>query len=82
MVITFSRISGAERKRECNEWVKKLDSLREAMVPESYPADIPVQVEEPEITPEVSAPAPATAPTRTVIATTRPVKRRSRFPDR
>jgi hypothetical protein len=76
MVITFSRISGAERKRECNEWVKKLDSLREAIVPESYPADIPVQAEEPEITPEVSAPAPAPAPTRTVIATTRPVKKK------
>jgi hypothetical protein len=74
MVITFSRLAGAERKRECNDWVKKLDSLREAMVPDSYPADIPVQAEEPEITPEVSAPAPA--PTRTVIAGTRPVKKK------
>jgi hypothetical protein len=78
MVITFSRISGAERKRECNEWVKKLDSLRESLVPESYPADIPVQAEEPEITDEVPAPGPATAPapTRTVITTTRPVKKK------
>jgi hypothetical protein len=74
MVITFSRIAGAERKRECNEWVKKLDSLREAIVPENYPADIPVQAGEPEITFEVSAPAPA--PTRTVIAGTRPVKKK------
>jgi len=74
LVITFSRLAGAERKRECNEWVKKLDSLREAIVPDSYPADIPVQAEEPEITPEVSAPAPA--PTRTVIAGTRPVKKK------
>jgi hypothetical protein len=76
LVITFSRLAGAERKRECNEWVKKLDSLREAMVPDSYPADIPVQVEEPEIKPEVSAPAPPSAPTRTVIAGTRPVKKK------
>jgi hypothetical protein len=78
LVITFSRLAGAERKRECNEWVKKLDSLREAMVPDSYPADIFVQEEEPEITPEVSAPAPdpAPTPTRTIIAGTRPVKKK------
>ncbi len=76
LVITFSRLSGAERKRECNEWVKKLDSLREAIVPDSYPADIPVPVEEPEIMPEDSAPAPAPAPTRTVIAGSRPVKKK------
>ena len=76
LVITFSRLSGAERKRECNEWVKKLDSLREAIVPDSYPADIPVPVEEPEITPEVPAPDPAPAPTRTVITGTRPVKKK------
>ena len=72
MVITFPRQAGAERKRECNEWVKQLDSIREAMVPENYPADIPVQAEEPEITPDVSAPAPV----RTVIAATRPVKKK------
>src|SRR5512137_884968 len=74
LVITFSRLAGAERKRECNEWVKKLDSLREAMIPDSYPADIPVLAEEPEIPPEVPAPAPA--PTRTVIAGTPPVKKK------
>jgi hypothetical protein len=74
LVITFSRLAGAERKRECNEWVKKLDSIRESMVPDSYPADIPMQAEEPEITPEVSAPAPV--PTRTVIAGTRPEKKK------
>ena len=76
LVITFSRLAGAERKRECNEWVKKLDSLREAIIPDSYPADIPVLAEEPEIPPEVPAPAPAPAPTRTVIAGTRPVKKK------
>ena len=78
LVITFSRLAGAERKRECNEWVKKLDSLRETMIPDSYPADIPVLAEEPEIPPEVPAPAPAPAPapTRTVIAGTRPVKKK------
>ena len=74
IVITFSRLAGAERKRECNEWVKKLDSLREAIVPDTYPADIPEQAGEPELTPEVSAPTPA--PTRTVIAGTRPVKKK------
>jgi hypothetical protein len=72
MIITFSRQTGAERKRECNEWVKQLDSIREAMVPDSFPVEIPVQTEEPEpeIIPEVSA------PTRTVIAGTRPVKKK------
>jgi len=74
IVITFSRLAGAERKRECNEWVKKLDSLREAIVPDTSPADIPEQAEEPELTPEVSAPTPA--PTRTVIAGTGPVKKK------
>jgi hypothetical protein len=72
MVITFSRQAGAERKRECNEWVKQLDSLREAMVPDSIAAETTVQAEEPEIKPEVSAPSPA----RTVIAGTRPVKKK------
>ena len=70
MIITFSRQAGAERKRECSEWVKKLDSLRPATVADRDSADIPVQAEEFEKKPEISAPA------RTVVSGTRPVKKK------
>ncbi|MDD1696288.1 MAG: zinc-ribbon domain-containing protein [Methanoregula sp.] len=69
MVITFSRQAGAERRRECNEWVKQLDSLKAAMGPDVAPPDVPVQAEEPE-KPETSS------PTRTVVASSRPVKKK------
>jgi hypothetical protein len=70
MVITFSRQAGAERRRECNEWVKKLDSLRPALVPDTVPADLPVASEEPLKTPEVSPPA------RAIVQATRPEKKK------
>ena len=70
MVITFSRQAGAERRRECNEWVKKLESLRPAPVPDTVPADLPVQGGEPLKKPEVSPPA------RAGIQGTRPVKKK------
>ncbi|MCX6684083.1 MAG: zinc ribbon domain-containing protein [Methanoregula sp.] len=70
MVITFSRQAGAERKRECTEWVKKLESLRPAPVPDFIPAEVPVQEEELIKKPDVSAPS------RTVVASTRPVKKK------
>jgi hypothetical protein len=70
MVITFSRQPGAERRRECNEWVKKLESLRPAPVPDFVPADLPVQAGEPLKKPEVSPPAQA------VVPGTRPVKKK------
>ena len=70
MVITFPRQAGGDRRRECNEWVKKLDTLRPAPVADSVPEDLPVLAEEPEKKPEVSLPA------RTVIPETRPVKKK------
>jgi len=70
MVITFSRQAGAERRRECNEWVKKLDSLRPAPVTDFVPADLPVQVGEPLKKFEVSPPA------QTIVPGTRPVKKK------
>jgi hypothetical protein len=70
IVITFSRQAGAERRRECNEWVKKLDSLRPAPVPDTIPADLPVQGGEPLKKSEVSPPARASVPG------TRPVKKK------
>jgi hypothetical protein len=79
MVITFSRQAGAERKRECNEWVKKLDSLRPAPVPDIVPDDLPVPGEEPVKTPEVSPPAraivPATRPEKKKIEIARPLSK-------
>jgi hypothetical protein len=70
MVITFSRQAGAERRRECNEWVKKLDSLRPAPAPDFVPADLHVHGEEPLKKPEVSPPAQA------IVPGTRPVKKK------
>jgi hypothetical protein len=70
MVITFSRQAGAERRRECIEWVKKLESFRPAPVPDFVPADLPVQEDEPAKMPEVSPPA------RTIVSDTRPVKKK------
>jgi len=70
MVITFSRQAGAERRRECNEWVKRLESLLPAPVPDTVPADLPVQGGEPLKEPEVSPPARASVPG------TRPVKKK------
>jgi hypothetical protein len=70
MVITFSRQAGAERRRECNDWVKKLESLRPALVPDTVPADLPVLAAEPLKKPEVSPPAQA------VVPGTRPVKKK------
>lgn len=76
MIITFSRQAGAERKRECSEWVRKLDSIRETMVPD-LPADIPVQAEEPEQETRQPEKKPETpAPVKTVIASTKPAKKK------
>ena len=38
-VLTFLRQSGGERKRECNEWAKKLKSLITPFSQESIPSD-------------------------------------------
>jgi hypothetical protein len=70
MVITFSRQAGAERRRECNEWVKKLDSLRPAPVPDFVPDNLPVQSGEPLKKSDVSPPAQA------IVPGTRPVKKK------
>jgi hypothetical protein len=41
-VLTFLRSAGGERKRECNEWAKKLKSLIPAPSPDTTPAPGPV----------------------------------------
>ena len=79
MVITFLRKAGAERRRECIEWVKKLESLRPAPVPDTVPADLPVQGGEPVKKPEVSPPAragvPGTRPEKKKIEIARPLSK-------
>jgi hypothetical protein len=70
MVITFSRTSGAERRRECTEWVKKLESIRPAPPPYTAPANLPVQSEEPLKKREDTTPA------QTSVTGTRPVKKK------
>ena len=70
MVITFSRQAGAERRRECTEWVKKLESIRPAPLPDTVPADLTVQGGEPLKKREVSPPA------QTGVPGTRPVKKK------
>jgi len=39
IVLTFPRLSGAERKRECNDWAKKLQSLIHPSATEAGPSD-------------------------------------------
>ena len=41
VVLTFARQAGVERKRECNEWAKKLKSLIPLSAPIIAPSDIP-----------------------------------------
>ena len=47
VVLTFARQSGVERKRECNEWAKKLKSFISSASPVIAPSDVP----EPDRTP-------------------------------
>jgi hypothetical protein len=44
IVLTFPRLAGAERKRECNDWAKKLQSLIHPSTAPSEPA--PVRTEQ------------------------------------
>ena len=39
IVLTFPRLSGAERKRECNDWAKKLQNLIHPSAAGRVPAD-------------------------------------------
>ena len=41
-ILTFARQSGVERKRECDEWVKKLKSLIPPSTPVADPFSVPV----------------------------------------
>jgi hypothetical protein len=79
MVITFSRQAGAERRRECTEWVKKLESIRPAPLPDTVPADLTVQGGEPlkkrEVSPPVQTGVPGTRPVKKKIEIARPLSK-------
>jgi hypothetical protein len=70
IVLTFPRLSGAERKRECNDWAKKLQSLIHPSVTGAEPPDHPG----PEREPPEKHEAPAQA--RGEPAGRRPVKKK------
>jgi hypothetical protein len=75
-VLTFARQAGVERKRECNEWAKKIKSLIPAPTPVIPPSDIPEVDREPSTTREVPTPAQGTVtsphPAKKKIEITRP----------
>jgi hypothetical protein len=77
MVLTFSKTSGGERRRECDEWVRALrqnitSTVYHPVTQEPAPKEHePVQTAQP---PAVQLPAPA--PRRTDIPNTPPPKRR------
>ena len=69
-VLTFVRQAGGERKRECNEWAKKLKSLIPSPIIETTPATIPVSYGEPVTKGEVQTPVQGGA------TTSRPAKKK------
>ena len=79
MVITFSRQAGAERRRECTEWVKKLESTRPAPLPDTAPADLTVKGGEPlkkrEVSPAAQTGVPGTRPVKKKIEIARPLSK-------
>jgi hypothetical protein len=70
IVLTFPRLSGAERKRECNEWAKKLQSLIHLSAAEVEPSAHP--------RPEHELPEKHEAPAqvREEVAGRRPIKKK------
>jgi parallel beta-helix repeat protein len=61
VVLTFARQAGVERKRECNEWAKKLKSLIPPSTPVITPSDVPEVDREPLKKREATTPAQGTA---------------------
>ncbi len=69
-VLTFVRQAGGERKRECNEWAKKLKSLIPSPLKEPVSAIPPETSREPVTKTEIRTPAEGGS------ATTRPAKKK------
>ena len=76
VVLTFARQAGVERKRECNEWAKKLQSLIPPPVPVITPSSVPADDKESVTQLEIPAPtqkkATISGPAKKKIEITRP----------
>ncbi len=59
-VLTFARQAGVERKRECNVWAKKIDSLLSPSKPVIAPSDVREREKEP--LPKREGPTPLQGP--------------------
>jgi parallel beta-helix repeat protein len=64
VVLTFARQAGVERKRECNEWAKKLKSLILPSTMFITPSDVPEVYREPLTQREGATPAQGTTTSR------------------
>ena len=70
VVLTFARQAGVERKRECNEWAKKLKSLIPVSAPVVAPPVVPASDRESLTKREVPT------PTQGTVINTRPAKKK------
>ena len=88
-VLTFARQSGVERKRECNEWAKKLKSFISSASPVIAPSDVPEPDRKPLTQREVPTPVQGSEtsirPANKKIPTARPqrtiIEKSSRVPE-
>ncbi|MDD4137044.1 MAG: hypothetical protein PHT99_04000 [Methanoregula sp.] len=70
MILTFSKVSGGERRRECEEWVKQLRQNISSSVQHPIMADV---AERPSVSPVAAEPAP---PKREVTSTPAPAPKK------
>jgi hypothetical protein len=63
-ILTFSRQAGVERRRECNDWAKKLKTLIPLSIPAKAHADVPEVNGEPSTKRDVPVSEPEPAPKR------------------
>jgi hypothetical protein len=76
VVLTFARQAGVERKRECNEWAKKLKSLLSPSAPIIAPSEVPEVDNESltkrEVPTQTQGTVTSTRPSKKKIEITRP----------
>ena len=81
MILTFSKTSGGERRRECDEWVRTLKQHLKTSIQHPVPQEIPVFDEEPRAPPKPSSTTPRkievtnTLPQKKKIEVARPMKK-------
>jgi hypothetical protein len=81
MILTFSKTSGGERRRECDEWVRTLKQHLKTSIQHPVSQEIPVFDEEPRAPPKPSSTTPRkieitnTLPQKKKIEVARPMKK-------